>query len=55
MGHAVAYSVEALCYKPDVSGSSHDLVDFFFYFTESFQPHYSSGVDTASNRNGYQE
>jgi hypothetical protein len=26
-----------------------------FQLTESFQPHYGPGVDSASNRNGYQE
>jgi hypothetical protein len=27
----------------------------FFKFTPSFQPHYGPGVDSASNRNEYQE
>jgi hypothetical protein len=27
----------------------------FFQFTQSFQPHYGPGVDSASNRNEYQE
>jgi hypothetical protein len=27
----------------------------FFQFTYSFQPHYGPGVDSASNRNEYQE
>jgi hypothetical protein len=28
---------------------------FFFQLTESFQPHYGPGLDSASNRNEYQE
>jgi hypothetical protein len=28
-GHAVAWLVEALCYKPEGAGSSPDEVDFF--------------------------
>jgi hypothetical protein len=34
-----------------VAGSSPDEVDFFSFF----QPHYGPGVDSASNRNEYQE
>jgi hypothetical protein len=37
-----------------VAGSSPYEVDFF-QFTYSSQPHYGSGVDSASNRNEYQE
>jgi hypothetical protein len=29
LGHAVAYLVEALCYKPEGPGSNPDEVDFF--------------------------
>jgi hypothetical protein len=36
-----------------VSGSNPDEVDFSIYL--SFQPHYGPGVDSASNRNEYQE
>jgi hypothetical protein len=36
-----------------VAGTSPDEVDFF-QFTQSFQPHYAPGVDSASNRNEYQ-
>jgi hypothetical protein len=32
-----------------------DEVDFFFQFTQFFQPHYGPGVDSASDRNEYQE
>jgi hypothetical protein len=31
------------------------MVTEFFQFTESFQPQYGTGVDSASNRNEYQE
>jgi hypothetical protein len=37
-----------------VAGSSLDEI-FFSQFTLSSQPHYGSGVDSASNRNEYQE
>jgi hypothetical protein len=37
-----------------VAGLCPDEVDLF-QFTEFFQPHYGSGVDSASNRNDYQE
>ena len=42
-GHAVAQLVEALRYKPEGRGF------------DSFWPHYGPGVDSASNRNEYQE
>jgi hypothetical protein len=35
-------------------GSIPNEVDFF-KLTQSFQPHYGPGVDSASNRNEYQE
>jgi hypothetical protein len=39
-----------------VAGSSPGEVNgFFFRLAESLQPHYGPGVDSASNRNGYQE
>jgi hypothetical protein len=31
------------------------MIWIFFQFTKSFQPHYGPGVDSASNRNEYQE
>jgi hypothetical protein len=46
--------VEALIYNRKVAGSRSDEVDFFS-FTLSFRPHYDPGVDSASNRNEYQE
>jgi hypothetical protein len=49
-GYAVAYLVEALCYKLEGDWFYSDEVSgffFFFQFTSSFQPHYGSGVDSA--------
>jgi hypothetical protein len=50
MGHAVAQLVEALRYK----GSIPDGVIEIFHW-QPFRPHYGLGVDSASNRNEYQE
>jgi hypothetical protein len=52
--HALAYLVEALCYKPEGRGIE-SRWGRFFQLTYSFQPHYGPGVDSASNRNEYQE
>ena len=41
--------VEALRYKPGGRGFD------FFSLTQFFRPHYGPGVDSASNRNEYQE
>jgi hypothetical protein len=38
-----------------VAGSIPDEVIEFFQLTKYFQPHYDPGVDSASNRNKYQE
>jgi hypothetical protein len=38
-----------------VAGSIPNEVIGLFQFTETFQPHYGTGVDSASNRNEYQE
>jgi hypothetical protein len=38
-----------------VAVSSPDEVDILFQLTQSFQPHYDPGVDSASNRNEYQK
>jgi hypothetical protein len=53
-GHAVAYSVEVLCYKPEGRGFECRWGGFF-QVTYSFQAQYGPGVDSASNRNEYQE
>ena len=46
----MAQLVEALRYKPEGRG-----FDWNFSLTYSFWPHYGPGVDSASNRNEYQE
>ena len=38
-----------------VAGSIPDGVIEIFSLTQSFRPHYGPGVDSASNRNEYQE
>jgi len=50
---AVAPLVEALHYKVEGHGSHSRWCHWTF--TQSFQPHYGRGDDSASNRNGYQE
>jgi hypothetical protein len=48
----VAQLVEALHYKPEGRGfHSH----WNFSFTQSFRPHSRPGVESASNKNEYQE
>ena len=42
-GHAVVQMVEALRYKPEGR------------WFNSFRPHYGPGIDSASNKNEYQE
>jgi hypothetical protein len=48
MGTRGGAVVEALRYKPEGRGSN-------FSLTQSFRLHYGPGVDSASNRNEYQE
>ena len=55
MGHAVAELVEALRYKPESRGFHSQWCYWNFSLTLSFRPHYGLGVDSASNRNEYQE
>ena len=45
--------VKVLCYK--VAGSIPADVSGFFIDIKSFRSHYGPGVDSASNRNEYQE
>ena len=45
--------VKVLCYK--VAGSIPASVSGFFIDTKSFRSHYGPGVDSASNRNEYEE
>jgi hypothetical protein len=47
--------VEALRYKPEDRGIDSRWCHGNFPLTLSFRPHYDSGVDSASNRNEYQE
>jgi len=53
-GHAVAQLVEALRYKPESGGFDSRWCHWNFSLI-SFRPHYGPGVDSASNRNEYQE
>jgi hypothetical protein len=47
--------VEALRYKPDGRGIDSRWCHWNFSLTYSFRSHYDPGVDSASNRNEYQE
>jgi len=47
--------VKVMCYKPKVAGSIPTSVSGFFIDTKSFRSHYGPRVDSASNRNEYQE
>jgi len=55
LGHVVAQLVEALRYKPGGFRFDSGWCHWNFSLTKSFRPHYSLGVDSASNRNEYQE
>jgi len=54
-GHAVAQLVEALRYKPEGGGFDSRRCNWNFSMTKFFRPHYGPGVNSASNRNEYQE
>jgi hypothetical protein len=51
----VAQLVEALCYKPEGRGFDSRWSHWNFSVTLSFRSHCDPGVDSASNRNEYQE
>ena len=51
----MAQSVEALRYEPEGRGFDSRWRHWSFSLTYSFRPHYGPGVDSASNRNEYQE
>ena len=51
----MAQLVEALRYKPEGRGFDSRMCHWNFSLTHSFRPHYVLGVDSASNRNEYQE
>jgi len=53
--HAVAQLVEALRYKPEGRRFDSRCCHWNFSWTLSFLPHRGPGVDSASNRNEYQE
>ena len=55
LGHAVTQLVEALHYKQEGRGLDSRWCQWNFSLTQSFRPHYGPGVDSASNRNEYQE
>ena len=50
----MAQLVEALRYKSEGRGFYSRWFHWNFLLTKSFRPHYSPGVDSASNRNEYQ-
>ena len=47
--------VDALRYEPEVCGFDSRWCHWNFSLTQSFRPHYGTGVDSASNKNEYQE
>ena len=51
----VAQLVEAMCYKPEGRGFNPRWCHWIFFLAYSFWPHYGPGVNSASNRNEYQE
>ena len=51
----VAQLVEALRYKPEGRGFVSRWCHWNFSLTQTFRSHYGPGVDSASNRNEYQE
>ena len=53
--HTVTQLVEALRYKSEGRGFDFRWCHWNFSLTYFFRPHYGSGVDSASNRNEYQE
>jgi len=55
MGSAVAQWLRFCATNRAVAGSIQTIVSGFFIDIKSFRSHYGSGVDSASNRNEYQE
>ena len=55
LNFSVAQLLEALRYKPEGCGFDSRWCHWNFSLTQSFRPHYGPGVDSASNRNEYQE
>ena len=54
-GTAVAQCLRCCATNQKVAGSIPAGVSGFFFDIKSFQSHYAPGVDSASNRNEYQE
>ena len=54
-GQAVAQVFEALCYNPEGRGFVSRWCHRNFSLSYSFRLQYGSGIDSASNRNEYQE
>jgi len=52
---AMAQLVQAMGYKPEGRGLDFGWCHWNFSLTKSFRPHSGPGVDSASNRNEYQE
>jgi hypothetical protein len=50
-----AIGLEALRYKPEVRGFDSRWRHWIFSLTQSFRPHFGPWVDSASDRNEYQE
>jgi hypothetical protein len=55
LGYAVAQLVEVLRYKPEGQGFDYRWCHWHFSLTLFFRPQYGPGVDSAYNRNEYQE
>jgi hypothetical protein len=53
--YAVGHLVEALRYKPEGRGFDFRWCHWNFLLTQTFRQHCGPGVDSASNRNEYQE
>ena len=51
----MALLVEALRYIPEGRGFDYSMVSLEFFIYLAFRPHYGPGVDSAFNRNEYQE
>jgi hypothetical protein len=54
-GNVLLHKGGALCYKPEGRGFESRWGHWIFQLTSSIQPHYGPGIDSASNRNGYQD
>jgi len=55
-GGRVSTVIKVLCYKSEGRWFNPSRCQWFFFIDiKSFRSHYSPGVDSASNRNEYQE